>query len=144
MRMTDMFIGGLGSYIPPAVTVESAVEQGLYSAEEIELHEYGGAAVAGDTSAPEMALRAAQIAVKRAGQAPGELDLLLYADTWHQGPDGWPPPSHLQRHLVGGVPALEVRQGCNGMFGALELAVGHLRAEPERTSALLVASDNYG
>jgi 3-oxoacyl-[acyl-carrier-protein] synthase-3 len=42
------------------------------------------------------------------------------------------------------VPATEVRQGCNGMFTALELAACHLRAEPQRRAALLVAADNYG
>jgi 3-oxoacyl-[acyl-carrier-protein] synthase-3/clorobiocin biosynthesis protein CloN2 len=92
-----------------------------------------------------MALRAAQAAVKRAGQTPEELDLLLYASTWHQGPDGWLPHSYLQRHLVGGgVRAVEIRQGCNGLFMAFELAGAYLTAVPDRRAALIVAADNYG
>ena len=64
---------------------------------------------------------------------------------WLQGPEGWLPQSYLQRHLVGGeVSAIEVRQGCNGVFGALELAVSYLRADPTRASALVVAADNFG
>ncbi|WP_460344746.1 ketoacyl-ACP synthase III family protein [Actinoallomurus acanthiterrae] len=111
----------------------------------MELHELAGAAVAGDVPAPEMALRAARSALTRGGHDPADLDLLLYADTWHQGPDGWPPHAHLQRHLTGGdVFAVEVRQGCNGMFTALELAASYLRATSERRSALLVSADNYG
>lgn len=145
MRTPDMYIGGLGAFLPGTVSVERAVEQGVYSAEDAEMHEFAGAAVAGAVPAPEMALRAAEDAVKRAGRSPEDLDLLLYSSTWHQGPDGWLPHSYLQRHLVGGdVPAVEVRQGCNGMFGALELAASYLRAEPERSGALLVAADNYG
>jgi len=140
-----MFIGGVGTFIPPQVSVEWAVARGLYPAVDVEAHELGGAAIAGDMPAPEMALRAAQQAVKRWGGSPQEFDLLLYASTWHQGPDGWPPQSYLQRHLVGGaLLALEIRQGCNGLFSAMELAASHLTAVPERTSALLVAADNYG
>jgi 3-oxoacyl-[acyl-carrier-protein] synthase-3/clorobiocin biosynthesis protein CloN2 len=92
-----------------------------------------------------MALRAAQDALKQSGQSPNQLDLLLYVPTWHQGPDGWMPHSYLQRLLVGGkARAAEVRQGCNGMFTALELAASYLNAVPERHSALLVSADNFG
>ncbi|MFF4180404.1 ketoacyl-ACP synthase III family protein [Streptomyces sp. NPDC001750] len=152
MRTPDVFIKGLGVFLPGTVAVEEAVESGRYSAFEAELHELAGAAVAGEIPAPEMALRAAQEAYKRCGHRPGDTDLLLYADSWHQGPDGWQPQYYLQRHLVGDeVLAVEVRQGCNGMFGALELGAGHLRGRPaagdgagRHPTALLVASDNFG
>ncbi|MFD2767488.1 ketoacyl-ACP synthase III family protein [Micromonospora eburnea] len=145
MRTPDFYIGGIGAFLPPTVTVQDAVAEGLYPAEDVELHQLGGAAVAGDLPAPEMALRAAQQAVKQFGQPATDFDLMIYASTWHQGPDGWLPHSYLQRHLVGGaVPAVEIRQGCNGIFSAMMLAVSHLRAEPHRRHALLVAADNYG
>ncbi|MGB8940084.1 MAG: ketoacyl-ACP synthase III family protein [Streptomyces sp.] len=145
MRTPDVFIKATGRYLPETVSVEWAVEQGLYSAQDAEIHELGGAAVAGDTPAPEMALWAAQEALKRCGHRPEDLNLLLYADSWHQGPDGWQPQYYLQRHLVGGdVLAVEIQHGCNGMFSALELAAGHLQAGERPRSALLVASDNFG
>ncbi|MFC0037780.1 ketoacyl-ACP synthase III family protein [Actinomadura rayongensis] len=145
MRLPDTYIAGLGSFLPETVTVETAVRQGLYPAENVDLHEYAGCAVAGPVPAPEMGLRGAQEAVERSGLAPTEFDLLLYACTWHQGPDGWLPHSYLQRYLVGGdVPGLEIRQGCNGMFAGLDVAASYLHAVPERGSALLVAADNYG
>ncbi len=145
MRIPDTFIKGLGAYLPGRVTAQWAVGQGLYDAEEIELHGVTATAVAGQTPAPEMAHRAAQQALKRCGHSASDLDLLLYVATWHQGPEGWLPHSYLQRHLVGNeVPAIEIRQGCNGMFSAMELASCQLRAEPQRTAALLVAADNYG
>lgn len=145
MRTPDTYIAGIGASIPATVTVRHAVEQGWYSAEDAELHGLHATAVAGPTPAPELALRAAEEAVKRSGVAPTEIDLLLYASTWHQGPDGWLPHSYLQRHLTGGrVHAVEIRQGCNGVFSAFELAASYLHADPQRESALLVAADNYG
>ncbi|GAA2211808.1 ketoacyl-ACP synthase III family protein [Nonomuraea monospora] len=146
MRYADTYISGVGAYLPrTVVSVEKAVAKGWYPAAEAELHNLAGAVVAGDVPAPEMGLHAAQSALKRAGCAPGDVDLLLYASTWHQGPDGWPPHSYLQRHLLGGdALATEIRQGCNGMFIAMELAAGYLDAAPGRQAALLVAADNYG
>ncbi|MEO3755189.1 ketoacyl-ACP synthase III family protein [Streptomyces sp. B6B3] len=152
MRTPDIYIKGIGVHLPPTVTIDDAVRQGRYPAFEAEVHELGGAAVAGEVPAPELALRAAEQAYKRCGHRPDETDLLLYADSWHQGPDGWQPQYYLQRHLVGDdVLAVEVRQGCNGMFGALELAAAHLRGRPAPADgdarppvALLVAADNFG
>ncbi|MGW0484831.1 ketoacyl-ACP synthase III family protein [Nonomuraea sp. NPDC003214] len=146
MTPPGTYVSGVGAFVPrTVVSVEKAVAKGWYPAEEAELHNLAGAAVAGDLPAPEMALHAAQSALKRSGRAPADLDLLLYASTWHQGPDGWPPHSYLQRNLVGGdVLATEIRQGCNGMFTALELAASYLGADPARQAALLVAADNYG
>ncbi|MCK9921115.1 ketoacyl-ACP synthase III family protein [Frankia sp. AgPm24] len=143
--MAGVFIKGIGVHLPEQVSVEAAVEQGHYPAEELELHELGGAAVAGSTPAPEMALWAAKQAFERAGHHPEDVELLLYADSWHQGPDGWQPPYYLQRHLVGGdLLAVEIRQGCNGMFAALELGASYLALGDEPRSALLVAADNFG
>ena len=145
MRTTGTFIRGLGVYLPDTVTVQQAVAEGWYPEQDIETHGLGGAAVAGDLPAPEMALRAAQDALKSSGTNPSDIDLLLYVATWFQGPEGWLPHAYLQHYLLGGVDrASEIRQGCNGMFTALELGAAYLRAWPEQRHALLVAADNYG
>jgi 3-oxoacyl-[acyl-carrier-protein] synthase III len=145
MRTHDMYLGGIGVYLPETTSVQDAVADGRYPAAEAEASQLTGVAVAGELPAPEMALRAAQEAVKRAGADPNEVSLLLYADSWHQGPDGWQPQYYLQRHLVGGdTLAVEVRQGCNGMFSALELASGYLATQPRERTALAVAADNFG
>lgn len=144
MRTPDVYIAGVGTYLPGTVSTEWAVAQGLYDPLELELHQLRGTSVAGDLSAPEMALRAGRTVLERAKLTRDDLDLLLYAATWHQGPEGWLAHSYLQHHLVGDVRAAEVRQGCNGMFTAMELAACHLRAEPQRRNALLVSADNYG
>lgn len=145
MRTSDLYIGAIGTYLPETVSVGEASDQGLYPAEDIELHQLAGVAVAGTTPAPEMARLAAVEALERWGEPVDEVDLFLYASTWHQGPDGWLPHSYLQRHVVGGqAPAAEIRLGCNGMLGSMELAAGYLDAAAGRTAALIVASDNYG
>ncbi|MEU4642938.1 ketoacyl-ACP synthase III family protein [Micromonospora sp. NPDC023814] len=145
MRTAGTYIRGIGAYLPETVTVEDAVAQGLYPQEDIETHGLGGAAIAGELPAPDMALRAAQDALKESELGRGDIDLLLYAATWHQGPEGWLPHAYLQHYLLGGVPrATEIRQGCNGMFTMLEIAASYLKAAPERKAAMLVAADNYG
>ncbi len=145
MRIPDMYLSAVGSYLPEKVASETAVEQGWYDAEEIELHGLTATSVAGELPAPEMGLLAARQALGRCGLSGPDVSLLLYATTWHQGPEGWLAHSHLQRHLLGGdVLATEIRQGCNGMFTALDLAASYLRAEQRRRYALLVSADNYG
>src|SRR5882724_11113070 len=101
MRVRDIYLGGIGIFLPEIQSVESAVARGLYPADEVASRGFSGAAVAGDLSAPEMALRAAQDALKNGGVGPEDLAALLYADVWHQGPDGWNPQYYVQRHLVG-------------------------------------------
>lgn len=145
MRTPNTFIKGLGVYVPETQSAESAAARGLYPAEHVDPDGIVAAAVAGDTPAPEMALRAARQAFERCGHPPAQTDLLLYSTTWAHGPEGWLPPSYLQDHLIGGdALALELRQGCCGMFGALEVGASYLLADPGRHSALLVAADNYG
>jgi 3-oxoacyl-[acyl-carrier-protein] synthase III len=145
VRTPDTYIKGLGVYLPERVSIETAVEQGLYPADQVDPLGFTGAVVAGDTPSPEMALQAARDAVKRCGQQPDEFDLMVYADTWPQGPEGWLPCSYLQHHLTGGhLLAVEIQQGCNGMFGAMQLAAGYLQGDPGRRNALLIAADNFG
>jgi 3-oxoacyl-[acyl-carrier-protein] synthase-3 len=144
MRLTDIYLSGIGVFLPETVPIESAVENGLYAAEEVKQHEWTGLAVAGEIPAPEMALRAARSAFTRCGRDPESTNLLLYTDCWHQGPDGWQPQFYLQHYLVGGeLVAVELRNGCNAVFSALELAGAYLTAG-QREVALIAAGDNFG
>ncbi|BCB82764.1 ketoacyl-ACP synthase III family protein [Phytohabitans suffuscus] len=147
MRAQDIYISGMGVFLPEILSVETAVEHGHFPADQVEGQGYTGIAVAGDLSAPEMALRAGQDALKQSGVSPNDLTALFYADSWHQGPEGWLPHFYLQHYLVGDAPdmvAVELKHGCNGTFSAMELAVGALRAEPDRKAAIITASDNFG
>jgi 3-oxoacyl-[acyl-carrier-protein] synthase-3/clorobiocin biosynthesis protein CloN2 len=145
MRVTDVYIAGLGSYVPSEVPISQAVAEGRYPADEVEQFGLGGAVVAGEMPAPDMALIAGQEAFKRCGLNPRDTDLLLYPTTWFHGPDGWLPQTYLQRYLVGGdALAVEVRHGCAGFFSSLELAASYLRADSGRRIALVLSADNYG
>lgn len=140
-----IYLTGIGTYVPDVVPVADAVAAGRYPADEVAQQGLLGAAVAGDLPPPEMALLAARAALKQHGGPAEDLCLLLYVSVWHQGPDGWLPHHHLQRQLVGGrALALEIRQGCNGAFTALELAAAHLRAADGSRSALIVTAENFG
>ena len=57
MRTPDMYISGLGKYLPKTFSVDRAVKEGFYAPADVELHEFAGAAVAGPIPAPEMGLR---------------------------------------------------------------------------------------
>lgn len=145
MRTPGLFVHGTGTALPERVQVAQAVARGDYGAEEAAATGFTSIAVAGPESAPDLALRAAATAVERSGAAPESLGHLFYADVYHAGPEGWCPQSYLQRRLaLGGLLAVGVRQGCNGMFGALSLADAVLRSAPADQGALLVAADNFG
>jgi 3-oxoacyl-[acyl-carrier-protein] synthase-3/clorobiocin biosynthesis protein CloN2 len=145
VRVTDIFVTGLGAYLPERVSLGEAAGRGLGPAGQAEADGLTGVLVAGETPAPEMALRAAQDAFKRSGQPPEELDALFYTHLWHQGFNEWLPWSYVQHHLTGpDMFALDLKQGSNGMFAALQLAVGYLRGDSGRRRALLVCADNFG
>jgi len=145
MRPADLFIAGLGTYLPEPASAHEAVERGEYDADEHQRSGWTGAADAGELSAPEMAVRAGREALARSGHDPADIDLVLHADSYHQGPDGWSPAHYVQHHTVGGdAPAIEIRQTCNGMLVGVELAACYLAAVPGRTAALLTGADNFG
>lgn len=134
MRVRDIYLAGLGVFLPEARGVPPGPASG-----------FTAVAVAGELSAPEMALLAAGKALKSSGLTAEEIGLLLYATVWHQGPDGWGAQYYLQRHLLGDdLLAVEIRHGCNGVFSALELAVPYLLAGPDGRAALIAAADNFG
>jgi clorobiocin biosynthesis protein CloN2 len=145
MRVRDIFMSGIGVFLPETRSVEDAIERGLVSADAMESLGFTSVAVAGDRPAPEMALNAARDALKDGGVSPDDVALLLYADVWQQGPMAWQPQFYLQRHLVGDGPlALEITHGCVGMLSGMELASAYLRADEGHKAALVVASDNFG
>jgi 3-oxoacyl-[acyl-carrier-protein] synthase III len=134
VKTSGTFINSLGTYLPELVPAQ-APEDGAMT----------GAAVAGDTPAVTMALDATRQALGRWGQSTDLIALLLFVDVNHPGPDSWLPHSYLQRYAVGGhVLAAGIRQGCNGLFGALELAAGHLTALPAGRAAVVTTTDNVG
>jgi 3-oxoacyl-[acyl-carrier-protein] synthase III len=140
-----MFIAGLGSYVPDSFSVKKAVELGLCDASMHEEVGWESVHVAGDTPAPEMAVRAAGVAMGRAGLKPADYALLLHASVSHQGPDSWTPHHYIQARTLGrhGL-AIHLREGCQGMLSALDVAARYLGGSPGQPAALVTGSDNWG
>lgn len=146
MGASNISLVGIGVHVPPGREI-SLTESATDGAGPPRA---GGdriatVSVAGDMSAPDMALSAARRAFASGLVSPGDVSLLLYVDVWHQGPDGWGPHSYLQRHLgLDHALAVELRAGCTGAFSAIELAAAHLRGRSTADAALIVSSDNFG
>lgn len=144
MKIDDVFIAGLGVYLADPFPTEDAIEQGLYDQEDYEKNGLTATLIAGEISAPEMAVMAAREALARSEVDPVTVDLLLHAHIHHQGPEGWSPAAYVQQAVLDtDAPAIELQQGCNGMLIAMELATCYLRSAPGRTAALLTAADNF-
>ncbi len=145
MRTDSLFIAGLGACLPEPVSAADAIALGRYDADEQELAGWISTRVAGEVPGPDLAVAAGREAMDRSGHPPEEVDLLIHASTYHQGPDAWSPQHYVQRCTIGGqAPAMEIRQGCNGMVGGMELGACYLAAVPGRTAVLITAGDNFG
>jgi 3-oxoacyl-[acyl-carrier-protein] synthase-3 len=143
VKANDVYINAIGVHLPEVYSAERAVAEGLYDEADYIANELTGVTVADDTPPFEMAVRAARQAFDRGDINPCDVDLILYASSFHQGPDGWCPASYVQRNAVGGdAPAIDIRHGCNGLFSSLHLAVGHLNAAAEHRAVLFAAGDN--
>ena len=123
LKVSDVFLTGLGVFQPPTVDAGQAARRGEYDAANYLENRLTGVCIAGDISPPEMAVHAARQALSRADADPARIGLLLHATVYWQGPEMWHSPSYIQKQIIGNsVPGFEIRLGCNGMFAALELA----------------------
>lgn len=144
MKVDNVYIAALDVHLPDPFPAEEAVAQGLYDPADYEENGLTATLIAGDISAPDMAVLAARKALTRFDVDPGTVDLLLHATVYHQGPEVWSPAAYIQQAVLHTpAPAIEVRQGCNGMLTAIELACCYLHSVPGRQAALLTAADNF-
>lgn len=138
-------LAGIGVYLPDRVmTADEAVALGRYSERQRAQHEQVSVRVADELPAPDMAVEAGRRALAHAGLDAAAIGLVIHVNVFHQGPDGWSPPYYIQRHVLGtDVPALEIRQGCNGMLTALDMASAYLRANTACEAVLITSADNF-
>jgi 3-oxoacyl-[acyl-carrier-protein] synthase-3 len=144
MRLDDVFVAGVGSWLPAAVDVAGAVADGRYDAADHAADEYLSITVTDDEAPPDMAVRAGQQALARADIPVDDIALLLHASLWYQGIDFWPAASYIHRQLLGEgryAPAIDIHQMSNGSMAALELAASYLAADPGRQAALVTTAD---
>jgi 3-oxoacyl-[acyl-carrier-protein] synthase III len=144
VRVEDLYLRATAARLPDRRTVADALAAGECDPQSVARTEVLSVCVSAGESAAELAAQAARTALARAGSGPGDIDLILHADLYHQGQDVWPVASYIQRESAGNrCPAIEIRQMSNGGLAALDLACSYLRAEPSRSDALLTAGDRF-
>jgi 3-oxoacyl-[acyl-carrier-protein] synthase III len=144
VRVDGVYLDGIGQYLPDWVSAEDAVADGRYRAEVFEASGLTGTHVSTKLPALDMAVLAARAALERSSVATADVESHIHASVYHQGPEGSYPPGYVLRELgVTGVGSLEIRQGCNGLLAALEIAVGQLTGVAELAVALLTTAQNF-
>ncbi|MFB7274549.1 ketoacyl-ACP synthase III family protein [Streptomyces sp. NPDC056244] len=144
MRVEDIWIRGTSVRLPSLTPVADAVASGACPPRVAAATGLESVAYSPGESAAEMAAGAARAVLERTGSGPEDIDLLLHADTYHQGQDLWPVASYIQREAVGnGCPAIEIRQMSNGGLAAMDLATAYLTAGHGRADALLTTADRF-
>lgn len=146
MRWNDLYIAGVGTYLPEQVeTVDEAIAAGRYTEEKKAMNGYREVRIAapGETG-PVMAAKAGRQAVERSGLSHDEFGLTVHASLSHQGLDLWTPASYVQANTIGGTgPAFEVRQGCNGLMAGVDLAAAYVGSHKDFSAALVTAGDAF-
>ena len=152
MRWREIYVAGLGSWLPEPVPVSECVAAGECGQEWIDDFGYESVRIAREaagetrTAPPDMAVAAGRTAHERSGIGRSAYSLLLHGSTWFQGLDIWPAASYVAARTVGkAVPALDVQQRCNVGISALDLAAAHLSAGYGTGSAVMVTTaDRFG
>ncbi|MEV7504706.1 ketoacyl-ACP synthase III family protein [Streptomyces sp. NPDC093018] len=142
---TDVGIRAVGVWLPETLdTAAQAVEEGRLPPEVAERMGVTALPIATEISAPDMAVRAARIALDRAGWDGGDIDVLVHTWIYHQGHDMWSPPHYIAKLLgAEGCLPLALHQGCDGGGLALQDAALRLTADPAVRRALVTASDRF-
>ncbi|QOV35712.1 ketoacyl-ACP synthase III family protein [Streptomyces ferrugineus] len=145
MRVEDIWIRGSAVRLPSSLPVADAVASGACPARVAAATGMESVAYSPEESAAEMAAVAARDALTRADSGPGDVGLILHADTYHQGQDLWPVASYIQREsTANSCPALEIRQMSNGGLAAMDLAAAYLTAGHHAApDALLTTADRF-
>lgn len=141
-----LYLAGLGAVLGPSqLMVADAVADGRYEKERATADGYVAVAHEPRRASYEMALAAAQEAMKEAAITGDEVAAMAYASIHRHGqPRLWTPASWVQRHLnIGGnVPALTVNQGCNGLLQSM-IALAPLCGSDASANLLLVGADRF-
>ncbi|MDX3585856.1 ketoacyl-ACP synthase III family protein [Streptomyces europaeiscabiei] len=144
MRIDNVFIDSLGVVLHEFEPVERAVAQGLISQETVDANGLTGTHLAHDIPAVELAVSAARVAMERSKLQLEDITDHVHSGVYYQGPQGSYPPGYILRELeVEPVSSLYLRQGCNGMLGALEVAVGQMTGAAQAETVLLTSGENF-
>ncbi len=145
MTPEELYVAGVGSWLPEREPVERAVADGRYDPKHRRRTGQVAVAIAGeDETQPVMAVRAGQAALRHSGIDPERFRLLLHAVAGYHGLDGWNAASYLQQQVLGGHGlSFEVHQLSNGAVASMELAAAYLATADGAGAALITTADCF-
>ncbi len=128
--MKKSFISGVGHHLPDRVVTNQELEK-LLEIDDASIVKLSGIhtrrwAEKGDTVSG-MAVEASRMALGRAGLTPADIGMIVFSSMGsdHQFPGGG---GDLQRKLdMPGIPALDIRNACNGFVYGLSIADQYIR-----------------
>jgi 3-oxoacyl-[acyl-carrier-protein] synthase III len=136
---------GTGHYLPDKVLTNADLEKMMATSDEWIVQRTGikqrHIAAEGQTTS-DLAFRAAEAAIARAGIRPSEIDLIIVATTT---PDNTFPATatKVQARLgLSGCPALDIQAVCSGFIYALTIADNMLRLGQAKT-ALVIGAETF-
>lgn len=140
----DVYLTGTGLWLPRLHPVSEAVERGLYGRHQLAETQLESVAISAEVHPPDMAVRAARLALAAVGDPVRDISLTLHASLTYQGMEMWPAAAYVHQAAVGNsAPALDVQQMSSGGVAALILAEEYLRARPARRAALITTGDRF-
>lgn len=133
-------ITGVGHYVPEQIVTNEALTQYMDTTNEWIIERTGIKErrffKEGEDTVSKMGARAAEIALRNAGVAAEEVDLIIFATL---SPDyNFPGSGVLMQHHLGlkGVPALDIRQQCSGFIYGLSVADAYIKSGMYKTVLL--------
>jgi 3-oxoacyl-[acyl-carrier-protein] synthase-3 len=138
MRLSDIHVQSIGLYHPTEWM--SPDEAGLRE-EEFPGGDLKSVQIAPGVPPVDMAVTAAREAIGRTDVPAEEVDILLHATCFWNGPEEWSPAGYIMRELgCLDTSGQVLNQGCNGMLAAVEMAAGWLSLRDEDSTALLTTA----
>jgi 3-oxoacyl-[acyl-carrier-protein] synthase III len=145
VKVSDIYIAGIGTSNPECLETAEAVDQGWYDAKERERSGLLSISIAGTTPAPDLAIDASRLALEQSGHSATDVGALFHTSVHPQGPDGWSAQHYINRNTVKQpVTSIEIRNGCIGFFSNLHLASCYLNGMNDRPAVLMTCADNFG
>jgi 3-oxoacyl-[acyl-carrier-protein] synthase III len=138
-------IASLGYYIPPDILTSSEISRrsGIPLHALVDKIGMEQKHIASEDEHPsDMGIRAANIALKKAGIDAREIDILAYCSAGFYDYRIWSPAARIQSALgADNSYAFEVKNGCNGGNLGMNICKNLLLGDPEKDYALVVCSE---
>jgi 3-oxoacyl-[acyl-carrier-protein] synthase-3 len=139
MLIDSVYVAGTAAYLPQIEPLSHAVPPDRRATLQ-----QVSAITSPDLAGPQLAARAAQLALRRSETPPEDVDLHLHATMYDQGLEIWSASAYVAEHAgLSATCSFEVRQCSNGGMGALQLAARQLTATGGSGSALITTGDRF-